>query len=426
MPTKKFPDEKRKRVVELHPTGLSNEVIAGIVGCSDGTVSKIRRKLPPIPGKVLPSTIPTETNEINGDEWKISLPKTRIHTLEELVEFCKVDLSIWEVDRFICNKWEMAAKLGEDSDQEVVVTPLFQIKAFLKKKKEIVSARKEIEALKVLAKQSARLPIAVKANKSASGNMLEINIPDAHFGKLAWGLETGGPNYDVKIAEEVVERAFEALLSKVGHYEFEEIILIVGNDILNSDDVEGRTTAGTNVSTDGRYQKTFCTVRTLMTRFIERLRHKFRCRVIAIMVPGNHDKLSVWHLGDSLECYFHNYKDVTIENTPRYRKYHSFGKVMLMFTHGDKGKRNDYPLLMATEQPEMFGRSKFWEAHTGHNHQTKVDEQHGVRVRVLSALCPADDWHAENALVGNKRSAEAYVWNKDEGLIGIAIHSEVQ
>jgi hypothetical protein len=92
-----------------------------------------------------------------------------------------------------------------------------------------------------------------------------------------------------------------------------------------------------------------------------------------------------------------------------------------MFTHGDKGKRNDYPLLMATEQPEMFGQTKYREAHTGHTHQTKLDEQHGVRVRVLPALCEADDWHAENAFVGNLRSAEAYVWNKDEGLINIAI-----
>src|ERR1700679_1300802 len=36
----------------------------------------------------------TEVSEVAGDNWTISLPKTRIHTLEELLEFCKVDLSI--------------------------------------------------------------------------------------------------------------------------------------------------------------------------------------------------------------------------------------------------------------------------------------------------------------------------------------------
>lgn len=416
MATPKVDIEVRRKIHELKARGLSNEAVGAELGICSSAVSKYHRK--PI---LEDFNTDSESSEITGDTWRIALPKTRIKTLEELIEHCEIDLSIWEVERFVCNKWEIGANLN---DGKITVEPLFQVKAFLKKKKEIVSARKEIDALKELAKKSARVS-AITLKPTASGNMLEVNIPDSHFGKLAWGFETGGPNYDVKIAEEVVERAFESLLAKVGHYRFEEVLLIVGNDILNSDDVEGRTTAGTSVSTDGRYQKTFGVVRTLMIRFIERLRAKFKCPVIAIMVPGNHDKLSVWHLGDSLECYFHNYKDVTIENTPRYRKYHSFGKVMLMFTHGDKGKRNDYPLLMATEQPEMFGRSKFWEAHTGHNHMTKVDEQHGVRVRVLSALCPADDWHAENGFVGNKRSAEAYVWNKEEGLIGIAIHSEV-
>jgi transposase len=427
MPTKKFPDEKRKRVVELHPTDLSNEAIAGIVGCSEGTVSKIRRKLPPVPGKVQPQSTPTETNEINGDEWKISLPKTRIHTLEELVEFCKVDLFVWEVDRFICNKWEMAAKLGDETSQEVVVTPLFQIKAFLKKKKAVVAARKEIEELKEQARRFAPKAPAIRKLVKISGNMLEVNIPDAHHGKLAWGEETGGPNYDTKISRELYWIAFTTLIDRVCHHKFDEILLIVGNDLLNSDDIEGRTTKGTNVSTDGRYQKTFSMVRTLQVECIEYLRAKFPgVKIKVVMVPGNHDTLSVWHLGDSLECYFHNYKDVQIDNSPKYRKYHRFGKVMLMFTHGDKAKRNDYPLLMATEEPGIFGETKFREAHTGHNHMTKMDEQHGVRVRVLPALCPADDWHAENGFVGNLRSAEAYIWNQDEGLIGTAIFTDVQ
>ena len=134
--------------------------------------------------------------------------------------------------------------------------------------------------------------------------------------------------------------------------------------------------------------------------------------------------MSVWHLGESLECVFAKYKDVEIQNEPTYRKYHEHGEVMLMFTHGDKAKRTDYPLLMAQEQREMWGRTRFKECHTGHTHMTKTDEQHGVRVRVLPALCPPDDWHAEQGYVGNLRSAEAYVWNKSEGLIAQVFHNE--
>jgi hypothetical protein len=84
------------------------------------------------------------------------------------------------------------------------------------------------------------------------------------------------------------------------------------------------------------------------------------------MVPGNHDTLSTWCLGHSLECWFHATPDVMIDNEPRNRKYHQFGQVILMFTHGDKGKRPNYPLVMATEQPQMFGATVHREAHTGH------------------------------------------------------------
>lgn len=353
-----------------------------------------------------------ETSEIAGDTWNITLPKTRISTLDQLLEYCKVDLSVWEVERFVVNKWEMGAK---NVDDELVVQPLFQVKATLKKRTEIVAVRKEIELLKEDAKRSARVPKPIRYSPSADVNMLEINIPDIHVGKLAWPGETGYEAYDTKIATLTYERALQTLLERVSGYDFNQIVYVVGNDLFNSDDLESRTTKGTVVTTDGRYHKTFYKVRRMVTDAIEQLRQVARVKVI--MVPGNHDNLSVWHLGDSLECYFHKYPDVEIDNTPKPRKYEEYGNVMLMFTHGDKGKRQDYPLLMATEQPEMFGRTRYREAHTGHTHMTKMDEQHGVRVRVLPALCPPDDWHAENGFVGNLRNAEAYVWNQKEGLI---------
>lgn len=366
----------------------------------------------------------TEVSEVVGDKWTISLPKTPIHTLEQLVEHCKIDLEIWEVERFVANKWEVGMGQKASGQGRPIVIPLFQIKAFLRKRTNIVDARAEIEALKKKASIKPYSTVTHVKLATPTGNMLEINIPDTHFGKLAWGDETGGPHYDVKIAKVVFSKALDNLLTRVSSYRFDEVVFVVGNDLLNSDDLESKTTKGTVVSTDGRYQKTFTTVRDVMIQSIERLRH-VAPKVKVIMVSGNHDKLSVWHLGDSLDCWFRGCKDVEIDNSPKYRKYHQFGKVMLLLTHGDKGRRSDFPLLMATEQSKMFGATVFREAHTGHSHQTKVEEKHGVRVRVLPALCPPDDWMSENTYsVKNQRSAEAYVWNADEGLITIAVYTD--
>jgi hypothetical protein len=96
---------------------------------------------------------------------------------------------------------------------------------------------------------------------------------------------------------------------------------------------------------------------------------------------------------------------------------------MLMWTHGDEGRRLDYPLLMATEQPEMFGETKYREAHTGDKHQTRVEEVHGVRVRILPSLAEVDEWHHRKTFTGSLLSAEAFVWNRDDGLIGTAIYT---
>lgn len=381
-----------------------------------------------------------ETNEITEDHWKIEIPKTHIHTLAQLVEVCKIDLSIWEVEKFIVNKYEVAMKLAATTEymetkdgrsvpswvrkgqDTPVVQPLYQVKAFLRKKKDVIAAKDEIAALKEFAKKEAHVPMKIERDSFASGNMLEVNLPDVHFGKLAWGVETGYEPYDVKIAEQMHDRAVETILHRASPFKFDKVLYVVGNDILNSDDLEGRTTKGTSVTTDGRYHKTFFKVRELLIRTIERLRQIAPVHVM--IVPGNHDTLSAWHLGDSLECYFHKYDDVKIDNVPVPRKYLEWGKVMLMFTHGDKGKRSDYPLLMATERPEMFGRTKWREAHVGHLHFTKLDEQHGVRVRMLPALCPPDDWHAENGFVGNLRNAEGYIWNKDEGMVATVYYSD--
>ena len=361
---------------------------------------------------VQPPQQPNEASEISGNKWTISLPKTQICTESQLVEHCKIDLSIWNIDKCIFNKWDVGLSQ----------TPLFQVKAFCSKKVNIIDATNEIEELKIEAKTYAPLPTTV-ASKPPSGNMLEVNIPDMHFGKLAWAVETGGKNYDVKIATNLYYTALNAIIARTSGHLFDEVVYVIGNDLLNSDDAESRTTSGTVVTTDGRYQKTFATVRNVMIESIERLRQIAPVKVF--MIQGNHDMLSVWHLGDSLECWFHNYSDVTIDNMPRYRKYHRFGNVLLMLTHGDKGKKNEYPLLMATECPKDFGETKFREAHVGHIHQTRLEEKYGVRVRTLSALCSPDDWHAENAYVGNLRSAEGFIWNRKEGLIGTVVYTDV-
>lgn len=282
--------------------------------------------------------------------------------------------------------------------------------------------REELEALKKLAKEKIKRTPKVYKTPHDTGILLEIATPDLHVGKLAHSIETGGRPYDVKIAIATFERALEALVERTSGYKIEEILMVAGNDLFNSDSPENTTTAGTAVSTDGRFHKTFHHVRNMMVKAVERLRQIAKVHVL--IVPGNHDRQTAYHLGDSLECYFHNDPSVVVTNTPATRKYFIWGKCLIGFCHGDEGKRDDYPLLMAVENPEAWGQAKFREIHTGHYHKQQLEEHNGVRVRILSALCPPDDWHASQGYIGALRQAEAFVWSKTEGLLAQVYYND--
>jgi hypothetical protein len=371
-------------------------------------------------GKSAQST-PTlvETNEVSGNKWEITLPKTRIHTLPQLLEHAKVDTSIWKVDRFVVNCWEMGFK---DSNDKPATQPLYQVKATLIRDVVMIDVRQEIEALKDEVKKVARVPKSVIHSAKSSGNLLELMIPDLHAGKLCWAKETGYQNYDTPIAIATYRNAVDSLLVATKGYTFDKIILGVGNDLLQSDNIQGTTYSGTKVDTDVRFRKTYRMVREMLSETVEKLR--LLAPVEVKLVPGNHDTLSTFTLGDSLECRFHNYSDVLVDNGPSMHKTVEWGETFLVLTHGHEGKQADYAAWIASKYPREFGRTKFREVHVGHKHKSALDEKFGVRVRTLSSLTPPDAWHSDNNFVGNLRVAEGLVFNKERGLVAQFYHTE--
>ena len=67
--------------------------------------------------------------EFSRDEGHLSSRSPRIKTVDELLAKAGVDLDVWEVERFVVNQWEMAARLGDAPG--VHVEPLYQVKVWL-------------------------------------------------------------------------------------------------------------------------------------------------------------------------------------------------------------------------------------------------------------------------------------------------------
>jgi len=268
-----------------------------------------------------------------------------------------------------------------------------------------------------------------KRRRSKHAVMVEISAPDLHVGKLAWNPETDWGHYDVRHAETVFTEAIEALVERVQALpeRVERILFPIGNDLVQTDNLMGTTTSGTYVDSDSRYIKSFRRACLLMQWAIDRLSEV--SSVQGVVVPGNHDRLTAFHVGDVLNAYYRNTPNVAIDNRPSLRKYVQYGTCLLGFTHGSEEKEADLPLIMATEQSAAWKETTHREWHIGHFHKmrerrfTAGDSFGGVRVRVLPALCAPDAWHAMRGYVGELRAAEAYVWSKEDGYVGHFAHT---
>lgn len=66
------------------------------------------------------------------DSTVIESPRSEnIRNLDELIKACKINLDEWIIDRHVVNKWEVGVKSKEVG---VVVQPLFQVKAWLRRR----------------------------------------------------------------------------------------------------------------------------------------------------------------------------------------------------------------------------------------------------------------------------------------------------
>src|SRR3972149_2409386 len=66
-----------------------------------------------------------------GNTMFVDSRSRRIRTLDQLIEACDIDLDIWNIERHVINKWEVGAKFGPKGEEEIIVEPLFQVKAWM-------------------------------------------------------------------------------------------------------------------------------------------------------------------------------------------------------------------------------------------------------------------------------------------------------
>ena len=256
----------------------------------------------------------------------------RITTVEQLIEFLNIDTEVWRVQKFQVSKnegyrkdrsvhWEVSdgkVTRGEVHDTgKLLIEPLFNVKVWLVRKTEEIRLQESKKQFELDAREYVFEYPKIKYPILEKGTLFEIAIPDIHLGRLTWD-EESGESSDLKKQTERVKKAVDELLEYTRFFPVDSILLPLGNDFFNVDNMFNTTTRGTPQQEDTRWQKTFRTGRQLAVEIID------KCSMVApvevLIIPGNHDETRTFYLGDALESWYHSSKNVNINNGAKKRK----------------------------------------------------------------------------------------------------------
>ena len=330
------------------------------------------------------------TAEIRG----IALKEPK--SAEEIIRLLKIDTTKWKLSSY----WNK-----EKHDGWLISAMVTQIKH---EAKDILA-----EVIKNFNPQyQPILDIKFINQKFETDTIGIISTQDLHFGKE--NNEDIVGNFQDAI-EHLIHKAYMS-------HKLTKIVYVIGGDLLNMDTFTGTTTSGTPLDNSMRAHEAYKIAFDSLYWSINYMR-QFCENLHVVYVPGNHDRLSSYHMAHALsKCFdkedFNIYFDVEYAE----RKVVVYGNNMFAFEHGDVTKKNT-PLVYATEFPLAWGHTKYRTCYTGHFHSKKTieyiteNEHNGFSVKHLPSLSSTDYWHYHNKFVGSKKQAIMEIHEEENGKV---------
>ena len=196
---------------------------------------------------------------------------------------------------------------------------------------------------------------------------------------------------------------------------WEEINIIIGQDMLHNDGFRGCTSSGRPIEQVDMVEG-WALARIFYSNLVGlSLRHAKRVKII--YSKGNHDESMSWAFVQMLQAMF---PEAEVDDSLRQRKCISWRECFIGITHGAYKKsgladlRGQFTIQFAPE----FASAKVREIHAGHLHREEERDVYGVMVRRLSHSGIEDDWTDDEGLVGANRRFMVFRW-KPGRLAGI-------
>lgn len=239
-------------------------------------------------------------------------------------------------------------------------------------------------------------------------------LTDYHVGMLAWRKE-GGADWDLKIAEDTLDRVFRYTMAKAP--DAETIVICQLGDFLHFDGLESVTpTSGRNLDADGRFEKVVGVAIRALRNVVDLALAKHQ-KVILINAEGNHDIASSVWLRQMFAALYENEPRVTVETSPHPYYAYRHGRAMLGFHHGHLRKMDNLQGVFAAQFAEMWGQCTHRYAHCGHLHHQRVKEDFGMTVTQHRTLAARDAYASRGGWFA-ERKASLTTYHKNFGEVG--------
>ena len=254
-------------------------------------------------------------------------------------------------------------------------------------------------------------PLQYKQN----GRLLVLPIADFHLNLLSDKLSTGN-EYNMEIAEELFFHVVNDVIDRVGNKSFEKVLFITGNDFINADNLNGTTTHGTPQDNSSSWFKAVQKATELIIKATDMLTKI--APVDVVFVPSNHDLHTMFGIMQTVEAWYKDDKNVSIDTSPLPRKYYKFGEMLIALSHDMKVK--DALQIITTEAKSMWSECKHIVLLLAHLHQSMIYEKQGyLEVLRLPTISGFSRWSNDKGYVQTEKKNQSFVVDSKLGITDI-------
>lgn len=327
---------------------------------------------------------PAIKTEVKGNgeqtsEIKLRMTAEQAKDPDYVLQAHGYDSQNWEIVKLTSNVWE------QNSSSDGLVQ-LYQSKIVVKPKQGFNMQDVAEELLKDVPKMELKQKIHGRRN-------LVLPLSDLHFPILTLDK---AQDYLTDVVELIQKGYNTIVLESLGD-------IFHSNAMKSSQTIKGTQLEDVDMVSAIEYAKKFF-------GFIIEAALQYSDEVRIEFAEGNHSAMEYMFL-TYLEA---RYPQAKVNKHNKARIAYKLGNVGIMLTHGHMGKKNDYPMLFATEFKDIWASSSWLECHQGHYHTMEAQNVNGVIHRQLGTIKPNDSYEEENGFTMNYKSTQAFEYSEDK------------